>query len=191
MERIEFVAPLQVRWRVAEEPTPHGAGLRPRVYLDTSIPSYLVGRLNPNREIERRQRITDTWWRRHRHHSAIFISDEVKEEAKAGNEELAAQRLTLLEGIESLHPSSRSEEIASALIELGALPPKAKIDAKHIAIAAAHSMHYLLTWNCRHMANPFNAHRIVQTCEMLGFRSPKICTPEVLMRIYRHERPNP
>ena len=190
MERIEFVAPLRVRWRVAEEPTPYAVG-RPRVYLDTSIPSYLVGRVNTQREIERRQRITEVWWRQYRHRSALFVSEEVKDEARAGDATLAQRRLDLLIGIDSLDDSPESNELASALIDRRVLPVTAKIDAKHIAIAATHSMQYLLTWNCKHMANPFNAQRIVQTCELLGFRSPKICTPEVLMRIYRHERPNP
>jgi hypothetical protein len=190
MQRIEFLAPLQAHWRVAEEPTPYGVE-RPRVYLDTSIPSYLTNRLNRQADVVRRQRITDIWWRRYTARFELFVSDEVKKEAAAGNTVLAQQRLKFLQGITSLDSSLQSTALAALLIETRVLPLTARTDAQHIAIAATHSMHYLLTWNCKHMANPFIAHRLVQSCEMLGFRSPKICTPEVLMRMCHHERPDP
>lgn len=191
MERIEFTAPLQARWRIAEEPTPYGVERRPRVYLDTSIPSYVPDVLSTQKDVARRQRITDVWWRRYRERFELYISSEVEREAKAGGETHAQRRMERLLGIKRLPVSLQSRELASLLVHTGVLPIKADADATHIAIAAVNDIEYLLTWNCKHMANPFIARRVVQTCEKLGFRSPKICTPEVLMRACRHERSYP
>ncbi len=140
MERIEFIAPLQVRWRVAEEPTPYGVG-RPRVYLDTSIPSYLVGRLNTQQDIARRQRITDVWWKRYRHRFELYVSEEVKKEARCGNAALAQQRLDLLDGIDSLHRLTpiRRARVASDRKASACLTSEDQMP-RHIAIAATHSI---------------------------------------------------
>lgn len=59
----------------------------------------------------------------------------------------------------------------------GALPPKARVDALHVAMAAAHGMDYLLTWNCKHIANASLRGRIEDFCRAAGFEPPIICTP--------------
>jgi len=61
------------------------------------------------------------------------------------------------------------------------LPRKASADALHIAIAASHNINYLLTWNCKHIANAETRHLIEQICQNQGFISPILCTPEELM----------
>jgi hypothetical protein len=76
------------------------------------------------------------------------------------------------------------------LVGDGLLPRKASADAEHIATAAIHSVHYLLTWNCKHLANPRIARNVVRTCERFGFSCPVICTPEQLLRAYANDRSN-
>ena len=61
------------------------------------------------------------------------------------------------------------------------IPPRAVRDAAHIAVAAVHEVDYLLTWNCKHLANAQIMRRIAGVCERLGQRMPIICTPEELM----------
>jgi hypothetical protein len=63
----------------------------------------------------------------------------------------------------------------------GILPQHVVRDAAHVAVAAVHAVDYLLTWNCRHLANAQIARRIARVCENLGHRMPIICTPEELM----------
>ena len=58
---------------------------------------------------------------------------------------------------------------------------RAVLDAAHVAVAAIHGLDYLVTWNCRHLANAQIMRRISQACERMGQRMPIICTPEELM----------
>jgi len=71
--------------------------------------------------------------------------------------------------------------LAKELLQAGALPAKAAEDALHIAIAATNGIPYLLTWNCRHMANAAMRPLIESVCASQGYRVPVICTPEELM----------
>jgi hypothetical protein len=155
---------------------------RPTVCLDTTIPSYLTARSRRNLLSVRRQRVTRIWWGRYRRCYELRVSYRVISEAFAGDPLYANQRARILDGIEFFDSSPQSEELATHLIGDGLLPGKARSDAEHIAIAAVHSVHYLLTWNCKHLANPRIARNVVRTCEQMGFECPKICTPEQLMR---------
>ena len=71
--------------------------------------------------------------------------------------------------------------LAEELVQAGALPKKAENDALHIAIAAIHRVPYLLTWNCRHMANAVMRAQIESVCALKRFKAPIICTPEEMM----------
>ena len=73
-----------------------------------------------------------------------------------------------------------AEELTQAIMDAGVLPEKAVRDAAHIAVAAVHGVDYLLTWNCRHLANAQISRRIHLVCDAQGFRMPLICTPEEL-----------
>lgn len=77
--------------------------------------------------------------------------------------------------------SEKAIEIAESLLTLGIVPKKAAEDALHVAIATAHSMDFLLTWNCRHIANPVIQARIAEHLESIGLLLPFICTPEELL----------
>jgi preprotein translocase subunit SecB len=61
------------------------------------------------------------------------------------------------------------------------MPAKAAIDAAHVAIATVHGMSFLLTWNCKHIANAVMRETIESICRRAGFRPPVICTPEELL----------
>ena len=78
--------------------------------------------------------------------------------------------------------------LARQLIGGGLLPNKATSDAEHIAVAAINSVRILLTWNCKHLANPAIRNAVVLACETNSVRCPEICTPEQLMRTYEDAR---
>lgn len=61
------------------------------------------------------------------------------------------------------------------------MPAKAQNDALHLAIAAVNGMDYLLTWNCRHLANAALKTFLERICKKAGYRCPIICTPEELL----------
>jgi hypothetical protein len=74
-----------------------------------------------------------------------------------------------------------TEALAVSLLNAGALPPKARVDALHVALAAIHRLQYLMTWNCRHLANAALWRRIEQVCKAAGYQTPTICTPYELI----------
>lgn len=86
-----------------------------------------------------------------------------------------------LAGLPVLSVDRRARTLASTLLRVGALPTKARLDAVHVAIAAANGMDYLLTWNLRHLANAAIRGKIEEACRRAGIQPPSICTPEELM----------
>jgi hypothetical protein len=103
------------------------------------------------------------------------------DEAADGDAILAAQRLQLLDGIPLLPLDPAIGGIANEMISRAILPPTATIDAIHIALVAFHEIQYLLTWNCKHIANARILPRIHETLTELGYPIPIICTPEEMV----------
>jgi len=89
--------------------------------------------------------------------------------------------LLLLDGIPLLPNAAEIAQVASAIMSLGVLPPTAQVDALHIAAVAHHRVQYLLTWNCKHLANARILPRIHSVLNDLGIPIPIICTPEELL----------
>ncbi len=101
----------------------------------------------------------------------------------AGDPDAAARRLELLKDIPLVATSDASRKLAAELTQRMRLPPRANPDAAHIATAAANGAHYLLTWNCTHIANAMLRPIIEKTCRSNGFEPPVICTPEQLQDV--------
>lgn len=80
-----------------------------------------------------------------------------------------------------LETTTEAFELAEELLHAGAVPSKGADDALHIAIAATKTIPYLLTWNCRHLANATMRPVIEAVCLAKGLKAPIICTPEELM----------
>lgn len=152
---------------------------RPRVYLETTVLSYLTAL--PSRDLVRaaHQQITSEWWAS-RDAFELFVSDAVLEEMRLGDEEAAKRRLSAAHGIAVLATTPDAQALARALLRDVALPAKAAIDAVHIAVAAMSAMDFLLTWNCTHIANAVTRPRIEAVCRANGIEPPTICTPEEL-----------
>ena len=150
-----------------------------RVYIETSIISYLSARQSRNVVLAAHQALTRRWWRG-RHDYSLFVSQTVADEAARGDPVASAKRLRALRGIPRLALNNAATQLAAELVRRGALPRKATLDAFHVAIAAAHEVDYLLTWNCKHLANATMRSTIEATCRSSGFTPPIICTPEEL-----------
>jgi len=102
---------------------------------------------------------------------------------RGGDFVAAADRLRVLAEVPLLEVTTGAESLAGALLEEVPLPPKAATDALHIAVAAVNGVEYLLTWNCRHIANPALRQRIESVCRRMRFEPPVICTPQELLEI--------
>lgn len=155
--------------------------MKPRVYLETSIVSYLTAQ--PSRDIvtAARQQITREWWQTRREGFDLLVSQFVISEAGGGDASAARLRLAALDGIPELELSETVPLLAEELIRKGSLPSKAALDALHVAAAVSGGVDYLLTWNFRHIANAAMRTRIETVCRDLGYEPCIICTPEELL----------
>ena len=153
---------------------------RGRIYLETTVVSHLAARPRRDLRVAAHQQATSEWWTRRRGDFDLFASQLVVEEASAGDEE-AARRLEYLKGVPLLDLTDQSLALAEKLLADDVVPTEAEQDALHIAVAAVHGMDYLLTWNCRHIANATMRGQIERTCVEAGCDAPVICTPEELL----------
>ena len=88
--------------------------------------------------------------------------------------------MAVLRDLPVLDTTERALDVADALLEAAVLPAVAERDAQHVGVAAVHGIDFLLTWNCRHLANAMLRDRIDEVCELAGLRPPVICTPDEL-----------
>jgi hypothetical protein len=154
----------------------------PKLYLETTIPSYLTARRSKDSRLAADQETTEEWWRERRAGYELFVSATVLREAAGGSEEYARARMNALRGLPQLVETPESEALAERLLVEGVIPIVAAPDAVHLALAAVHGMDFLLTWNCKHIHNPHLERRIEASCRALGFTPPVICTPADLMQ---------
>lgn len=154
--------------------------MKPRVYVETTIVSYLVARPSRDVVLKAHQQLTHDWWTEERPRYDLCVSPLVVREASAGDARMAGLRLSALHDVPLLEITSDATELARTLIERGSLPSKAEADALHIALAAVHGVEFLLTWNCKHIANARMRPRIETLCRAAGYSPPILCTPEEL-----------
>lgn len=152
----------------------------PKVYLETSIISYLTARPSRDVVVAGHQQTTRDWWETQRQKFTVVASQLVVKEASAGDATAAQQRLARLTSIELLTTGDAAIALAHTLVEQGAIPAKAAADALHIAIAVTNGVEYLLTWNCRHIANASTRNQIENLCQTQGYEPTIICTPDEL-----------
>jgi hypothetical protein len=155
--------------------------MKPKVYIESSIPSYLTARPSNDLRAMANQNITVEWWESRRLEFDIYISEFVVAELSQGHSEAATRRLAVIEEIPALKITEEVRHLGRALVAEGPIPEGAEIDAYHIAVAAVNGMDYLLSWNCTHIANAALRSRVELVCRKHGFEPPIICTPQELM----------
>ncbi len=154
--------------------------MKPTVYIETTIPSYLVAKRSGLLVTAAHQQSTQFWWEYYRSNFECYISAYVVDEISLGNPEMAQRRLEIIKELPVLENTESSEILAQKIKEGLNLPEKASLDAYHIAIAAVHGMDFLLTWNCTHINNLRLLPKIELLCRSSGFSPPVIGTPEEL-----------
>ncbi|OQW90943.1 MAG: DNA-binding protein [Thiotrichaceae bacterium IS1] len=155
--------------------------MKPKVYIETSIPSYLTARPSNDIRAMANQNVTLEWWETRRVSFDLFISEFVLAEVSLGNPEAAQKRLAAIAGLPELTVTEEAKSLANVLMTEGAIPKNSEMDAYHISVAAANGMDYLLTWNCAHIANATLRPKIEAICRKHGFEPPIICTPQELI----------
>lgn len=155
--------------------------MKPKVYIETSIPSYLTARPSNDVRAMANQNTTIEWWETRREEFEVYVSEFVIAESSLGHPEASARRMSAIDEIPELEITDEVRELAKALIVEGPIPEQAEIDAYHIAVATVNGMDYLLTWNCTHIANAVMRPKVEVVCRSHGYEPPTICTPQELM----------
>lgn len=155
--------------------------MKPKVYLETTIPSLLTAWPSRDLVTAADQQLTQEWWRTRRHDFELFVSELVEEEAAKGDATASTERLKLVRSLPALSINADVRRVTRSILQSGLVPAKAANDAVHLAIASAHRMHFLLTWNCRHLANAALTAGLAAACRKAGHEIPVICTPRELM----------
>lgn len=149
------------------------------VYVETSIIGYLTSRSSDAVIFLARRQLTQQWWSGQRDSYDLVTSQLVIDEAAAGDAAAARERLRLLDDIpllDVLHPDV--QVLADRLIACHLLPENAAADARHVAVSTVFGVDYLLTWNCKHIANAATLPRIYRMLRDSGFEPPLVVTPE-------------
>ncbi|MDA0832896.1 MAG: type II toxin-antitoxin system VapC family toxin [Planctomycetota bacterium] len=128
----------------------------------------------PSRDIvvAAHQQITRDWWDYRHELFKCSISQVVIDEASAGDSREISKRLDVIRHVPVLEITASAEQLAKAIIASGVIPPRAVRDAAHIAVAAVHEVDFLLTWNCKHLANAQFMRKIKEICETMGEQMP-------------------
>ena len=155
--------------------------MKQRVYLETTVISYLAARTSRDVIIKAHQEVTRTWWLKRRKDFELMVSDVVQEEIGRGDKTAAAERLGYVKNLNSVLSTEPAIALARLLLKQKAVPAVAEVDALHVGVATVHGADYLLTWNCRHIANAEMRAKIGAVCRNAGYEPPVICTPEELM----------
>jgi PIN domain len=151
------------------------------VYIETSILGYLTARSTRNLILAANIEITKEWWEVRRSVFTLYISQVVLDEVARGDSEIAAARLKILNGMPLVDLNQSVRSLAVQFLTRSNLPPKASDDAVHIAAATVHRLDYLLTWNCKHIANAQIQRKLAEISLDFGYQLPVICTPYELL----------
>jgi predicted nucleic acid-binding protein len=154
--------------------------VKPKVYLETTVISYLAARPSRDIVVAAHQQLTRQWWEQRRQDYHLLVSDIVLREAADGDSEAATRRTDLLTGIDVLEVGEEALQLAEVLVRRRAVPDTSAQDALHIAIAVTNGVDYLLTWNCTHIANAAMRRAIDDVCVEQGYEPTVLCTPEEL-----------
>jgi predicted nucleic acid-binding protein len=154
---------------------------KPSVYLETSVISYYTSRFSRDLIVAGHQQITREWVDVHLGRFDAYASEIVVDECSKGDSTAAQARLEFLDSVEMLELTSNVLALARSFVDACVIPKPYSEDALHIATATSHGIDYLVTWNCKHIANAQIWNGLRRVSGGMGFELPIICTPEELM----------
>jgi predicted nucleic acid-binding protein len=155
--------------------------MKESVYIETSVIGYLTARSTKNLIIAGNIETTRDWWQNRRNSFVLYISQVVLDEVAKGDAEIALKRLELLYELPLVDLNQNVKNLAAQFLIRSNLPAKASDDAVHIAAATVHRLNYLLTWNCKHIANAQIQKKLAAISLDMGYELPVICTPYELL----------
>ena len=147
------------------------------IYIETTIPSFYYTARTDTQSLARMD-WTREWWDTFSPKSELFSSAPVIVELERGTREAEKnQRLALIQGLELLEVTTEVREVARIYVEQLLMPQDAAGDALHLALASYYGVDVLLTWNCKHLANPNKFGHINKVNDELQLAVPLLTTP--------------
>ncbi len=157
--------------------------VKKRVYVESSVISYLTAREAKEPIARLRQLVTVDWWEQ-RQKWNLFVSTAVLREIGGGNPEAAIKRLEKAEGLPVLPEHDEAALLAKHIVAVDAVPKRSPDDALHVAIATVCGMDYLLTWNMKHLYNPNRIERLYRTIREMGYTPVVLSRPDEFLEVY-------
>ncbi len=155
--------------------------MRRKVYIETTVPSFYAETRSEPAAVVRRE-TTRRWWREEAPRYDLFVSEFVLGELGRGSYPGKSEALELVRNVPVLEAVPEIETIVSVYLRRQLMPRGDKGDAAHLAIASHYAVDFLLTWNCRHLANVNKMEHLCEVNNDLGLYVPKIATPDQLFR---------
>lgn len=155
--------------------------IKPSVYIETTVVSYLTSRASADETLAGRQQTTRQLWEDHSDNFEFIVSDIVITEIRQGDEIAVQRRIDALADLTVLEMSTEAFALALELINAGAVPKESQTDAQHIAVAVVNGIEYLVSWNYKHIVNETKRQHIDQVCRAAGYQPTILCTPAELI----------
>lgn len=155
--------------------------MKPLVYIETSVISYLTARTSHDPLTAARQIWTREWWAVSCQHWDLAASELVVEESARGDPAAAQKRLDAVAPINLIPITQEMQVLAQALVAVGAIPVTEPEDALHMAVATLSRAHYLASWNFAHLVGPDCKIRLLDSLRSLGHTPALLATPEELL----------
>ncbi|MBI5207114.1 MAG: type II toxin-antitoxin system VapC family toxin [Candidatus Firestonebacteria bacterium] len=155
--------------------------MKEKVYIETTIPSYLTSKSSKNIILLAHQSLTKQWWGQYKNNYLLYTAPITFEEVSRGDSTAVQKRQKILDEIDVLKPDIQIEQLAEIYAKELCISKKAGADALHLAYATFYKMDYLLTWNCTHLANAHVKVKLLQINQKMKIKNVEICTPEQLM----------
>ena len=164
--------------------------IKSKVYVESTVVSYLVARPSDNATLASRQRATQRLWQNYSDRFDFVISRIVRAEIRQGDAIAAQRRLEVISSLTVLEMLPEANVLVQKLLDAGAVPRNSVPDVQHIAVATAHGVEYLVSWNHKHIVNEHKREQINHICKEAGFQPITICTPiELMEEIQMKETP--
>ena len=155
--------------------------MKPRLYIETTVISYLSSRPARDLRSAARQEWTHDFWKWATESADIFTSELTRIEAGRGDTEAAAKRLVFANTCELIEETEAARLLAKQLIEHKAIPSTEPEDALHFAIATLAKMDFVASWNFSHLVGEQPKRQLGQVLQQLGYAVPMLATPESLL----------
>ena len=168
------------------------AAIKPTVYVETSVISYLTSLPSRNSLVLSRQEATRQLWNEYFDNFEFIVSNIVVGEIRKGDEKEIQLRLKAIADFRILEKSPAADRLTQLLLDSGAVPQNSRSDAQHISIATVYHLDYLISWNFKHIVNETKRQHIDRVCCTAGFQPTNLCTPiELIEEIKMKEKPDP